>query len=159
MAPAIAFTVGFASGVNILRERSLQRLNVRVVDRTCFARSAEFIRIHPHFAAFCCRFMPPPFPIPSPHPILCPHSCLHPHPFFIAQVIGATVGRLIGEVLAVNLSESWGVVPSTFALVGAAAMSCGATQTISAAVVRPLVAYPALALVFALFLREPPMEM
>lgn len=32
--------------------------------------------------------------------------------------------------------ESNNVVPSTFALVGAAAMSCGATQTISAAVVR-----------------------
>ncbi|CAN0163431.1 unnamed protein product, partial [Ectocarpus sp. 12 AP-2014] len=55
--------------------------------------------------------------------------------FIQTTVIGATVGRLIGEVLAVNLSESRGVVPSTFALVGAAAMSCGATQTISAAVV------------------------
>lgn len=43
------------------------------------------------------------------------------------------MGRLIGEVL---LRESDTVVPSTFALVGAAAMSCGATQTISAAVVR-----------------------
>ncbi|CAM9400869.1 unnamed protein product, partial [Hapterophycus canaliculatus] len=55
--------------------------------------------------------------------------------FIQTTVIGATVGRLIGEVLAENLSESSGVAPSTFALVGAAAMSCAATQTISAAVV------------------------
>eukprot|EP00903_Cladosiphon_okamuranus_P009149 g8742.t1 len=55
--------------------------------------------------------------------------------FIQTTVIGALVGRLIGESLTVNLSESHGVVPSTFALVGAAAMSCGATQTISAAVV------------------------
>ncbi|CAM9991754.1 unnamed protein product, partial [Scytosiphon promiscuus] len=55
--------------------------------------------------------------------------------FIQTTVIGATVGRLIGEALADNLSESYGVFPSTFALVGAAAMSCAATQTISAAVV------------------------
>ena len=71
--------------------------------------------------------------IPPPSQIFL--TLLPTPPFSLLQVIGATVGRLIGEVLAVNLSESRGVVPSTFALVGAAAMSCGATQTISAAVV------------------------
>lgn len=35
-----------------------------------------------------------------------------------------------------RLSDAAGVVPSTFALVGAAGFSCAATQTISAAVVR-----------------------
>lgn len=49
--------------------------------------------------------------------------------------MGALVGRLVGESMKANLSESAGVVPSTFALVGAAGLSCGATQTISAAVV------------------------
>lgn len=73
-----------------------------------------------------------------PHPaqfFLCRPRSVSPRASVLLQVVGATVGRLIGEVLAVHLSESYGVVPSTFALVGAAAMSCGATQTISAAVV------------------------
>ncbi|CAM9866036.1 unnamed protein product, partial [Laminaria digitata] len=55
--------------------------------------------------------------------------------FIQTLVIGATLGRLIGEALKANLGESWHVVPSTFALVGAAGISCGATQAISAAVV------------------------
>ena len=63
-------------------------------------------------------------------------SVLPPAVGICRQVIGGTLGRLIGELLAAHLGESWGVVPSTFALVGAAGISCGATQTISAAVVR-----------------------
>lgn len=55
--------------------------------------------------------------------------------FIQTSVMGALVGRLVGESMKANLSESAGVVPSTFALVGAAGLSCGATQTISAAVV------------------------
>eukprot|EP00904_Undaria_pinnatifida_P001073 jgi/Undpi1/10967/HiC_scaffold_30.g13268.m1 len=55
--------------------------------------------------------------------------------FIQTSVIGATLGRLIGEVLKKNSMGLDGVFPSTFALVGAAGLSCGATQTISAAVV------------------------
>lgn len=50
--------------------------------------------------------------------------------------MGALIGRLVGEAMDARLGENAGVVPSTFALVGAAGMSCAATQTISAAVVR-----------------------
>lgn len=49
--------------------------------------------------------------------------------------MGALVGRLIGEMIQAHLEDYTNVVPSTFALVGAAGLSCGATQTISAAVV------------------------
>lgn len=49
-------------------------------------------------------------------------------------MVGAAMGRLLGEVMAVILPAS-GIVPGGYAVVGAAAFSAGVTRTIASAII------------------------